>query len=802
MTAKCPFPNTQHNVSDDDKTNAAYKLLMVAGCKKAATVFTAFIFVCSICYAQQIVSDGQPAQLDIRKAGDNSLRITLRPLSYRNEFPYSPALNESVQYSDPIISIREIKTAITKKAGAFTIKISQAPLSVTIFNARDQIVQRVIFENDGRLSFNTDNQPVLGMGEGGPKPLPGADWRNLPIQFDRRGELDSMQPRWQSGAYGSRNPVPMLVGTAGWGLFVISPWVLVDLKNKDRGFFIPWKPSGAGNIIPQNEKNQDLNQGKGLPPIDSMAAGVYDFFVFDAHQPAALMHDFSLVTGPAAMPPKWALGYMQSHRTLTDEYQMIGIADTFRNKQIPLDAVIYLGTGFAPVGWNTKQPSFDPNPDVFKRDISAFVTDMHTRHVKVILHMVPWDRDKLPGLHGTIPARQGEIIDASHIQNYWQQHLNLVNKGVDGFWPDEGDWFNLFERIKRHQLYYQGQLSVHPNIRPWSLQRNGYPGIAQWGGWVWSGDTESSWKTLEGQVAVGINYSLSTGPYWGSDIGGFYSNKETTGELYARWYQFAAFCGSFRSHGRTWRTRLPWGWGLSYMGPSEDRQPPLASELNNPLIEPIAKKYDELRYQLLPYTYTLAWEARNSGLPLMRAMWLHYPNDEKVRGMGTQYLWGRDLLIAPIFEKDATTRKVYLPNGNWYDWWTGTKQKGGQTIDRSVDLSVMPIYVRAGAIIPIDPVRQYADEPTTLPTTLTIYSGADGDYTLYDDDGISQDYIKQRGEWIQMQWNDKTRQLTLRPRAPQGSTNIVRERKFKVRLVPDEIVKEINYTGGLTGISF
>ena len=143
-------------------------------------------------------------------------------------------------------------------------------------------------------------------------------------------------------------------------------------------------------------------------------------------------------------------------------------------------------------------------------------------------------------------------------------------------------------------MYYQGSLYTTPNVRPWSLQRNGYPGIAQWGGWVWSGDTESSWKTLEGQVAVGINYSLSIGPYWGSDIGGFYSNHELTGELYARWFQFAAFCGSFRSHGRTWHTRLPWGWGLDYLGYVEDRVPPLESELNNQAIEPITKKYDEL----------------------------------------------------------------------------------------------------------------------------------------------------------------------------------------------------------------
>ncbi len=324
------------------------------------------------------------------------------------------------------------------------------------------------------------------------------------------------------------------------------------------------------------------------------------------------------------MPPKWALGYMQSHRTLEDDTQMLGIVDTFRSKQIPLDAVIYLGTGFAPRGWNTRQPSFDFNPDVVKRDPKAFLADMHARNVKVVVHMVPWDRDKLPTLHGTIPAKAGETVDASHIQSYWQQHVPLVTTGIDAFWPDEGDWFNLFERIKRHQLYYQGHLSTTPNVRPWSLQRNGYPGIAQWGGWVWSGDTETSWKTLEAQIAVGINYSLSIGPYWGSDIGGFYPNNELTGELYARWHQFAAFCGSFRSHGRTWFTRLPWGWGSSDMGPREhnntnapippdDRRNILQSEMNNPAIEPVAKKYSELRYQLMPYTYTLAWEARDCG---------------------------------------------------------------------------------------------------------------------------------------------------------------------------------------------
>jgi alpha-glucosidase/alpha-D-xyloside xylohydrolase len=762
--------------------------------------------------AQQITAAGQPAVLDVRAAGDHSIRVTLRPLTFKADFPETPALAADRSYPAPAISLREIARPVRRKVGALTVDVRPKPLTIAVTNARGQRVQEIAFDEDGSVSFELDEHPVLGMGEGGPRPEKGKPWREQPVQFDRRGALDTMEPRWQSDMYGSRNPVAMLLGTAGWGLFVATPWVHVDLRGPERGRFIPWKPTGAEGA-PQTERNQQQNLGKGLPPVDRIVPGLVDLFVFDAHDPPGVMKDFSAITGPAAMPPKWALGYMQSHRTLTDEKQMIGIVDTFRSKRIPIDAVIYLGTGFSPRGWNTRQPSFDFHPEVFTRDPRAVLSDMHARHVKVVVHMVPWDRDKLPTLHGTIPPKRGETVDAAHIQSYWRQHVPLVESGIDAFWPDEGDWFNLFERIKRHQLYYQGHLSAAPDARPWSLQRNGYPGIAQWGGWVWSGDTESSWKTLEAQIAVGLNYSLSIGPYWGSDIGGFYPNNELTGELYARWHQFAAFCGSFRSHGRTWFTRLPWGWGLSDMGPREhnntnapippdDRRNILQSEMNNPAIEPVARKYSELRYQLMPYTYTLAWEAREMGLPLMRALWLHYPDEATARGIGDQFLWGRDLLVAPVFTKGAASRDVYLPKGDWYDWWTNQKESGGRTVARQVDLATMPIYVRAGAIVPIDPVRQYTGEPVSEPTTIRVYRGGDGRFTLYDDDGISQEYVKGRGRWIAMAWNDRAKQLTLEPGAPRGATNTIVPRQFKVQMLPEGTTREVAYSGRRVQVAF
>ena len=516
-----------------------------------------------------------------------------------------------------------------------------------------------------------------------------------------------------------------------------------------------------------------------------------------------------MISGPSVMPPKWALGYMQSHRELRDakltpEELILDEVATFRKKKIPVDAVIYLGTGFTPTGWNTEQPSFDFNPKVFTSDPKAVVDKMHDQHVKVVLHIVPWERDKLPTLHGTIPPKPDEKLDAGHIANYWQQHVGLVRTGVDAWWPDEGDWFDLYERVKRHQLYYQGPLSTTPNVRPWSLHRNGYLGVAQWGGWIWSGDTQAAWKTLEGQVAVGINHSLSLTPYWGSDLGGFYTTDELTGELYARWFQFSAFTPSFRAHGRIWRLHLPWGWGSSEMGFHEGQKVvPPQSEMNNAAIEPIARKYDDLRYQLIPYTYTLAREAHDTGMPLIRALWLHYPDDEHARAVGDEYLWGRDMLVAPVYTKGATTRDVYLPAGDWYDWWTHERHTGGRTVTRKVDLSTMPIYVRAGAIIPVDPVRQYMAQKVDGPTTLEVFCGADGSFTMYDDDGTSLDYLKNRGTWTRMTWDDGAKRLTIEPGPPAGVTNVDRgPRVFRVRTLPDGATKTVRYSGARVDVTF
>ena len=165
-------------------------------------------------------------------------------------------------------------------------------------------------------------------------------------------------------------------------------------------------------------------------------------------------------------------------------------------------------------------------------------------------------------------------------------------------------------------------------------------------------------------------------------------------------------------------------------------------------------------------------------------------------------MWGRDLLVAPVFTKGATSREVYLPAGDWYDWWTNEKAKGGVTVMRAVDLGTMPLYVRAGAIVPFDPVRQYTSQPVTEPTTLRVYTGADGQYTLYADDGMTQEYVAARGAWIRMTWNDRARQLSLEPGAPKGATNLATKRTFRVLLLPAGTTKDVSYEGKTVTIRF
>ncbi len=524
------------------------------------------------------------------------------------------------------------------------------------------------------------------------------------------------------------------------------------------------------------------------PPPPLPGAETLDFFVVLGGTPAERLGEYCRLTGLPQMPPLWAFGYQQSHRTIWSREVVMGVARDFRKKRLPCDVLIYLGTGFCPSGWNTGNGSFDFNPRAFP-DPRAMIAELHREHFKVVLHVVPF-ADKLVG-QASDPCPLDRFSDGQ-AGCYWDEHRRDFALGVDGWWADEGDRMHAASRLNRIRMYWQGEQLSRPNHRPYALHRNGYTGMQRYAPLLWSGDTLSQWETLRTQIAVGLNTGLSGIPYWGSDTGGFVPTPQFTAELFLRWFQFSAFCPVFRGHGRAWMLRLPWGWDMGTTGPREmgrdDAALPPPSALHNTQVEPICRKYLDLRYRLLPYLYSAIHQTHRTGLPILRALWLHYGHDPRAAACADQYLWGRDILVAPVIQPGARQRRVYLPRGVWHDFWTGGILTGGREITRAVDLATLPLYVRAGAVIPSGPVKQYVGDPVPGPVELTVYPGADGAFFLYDDDGETFNY--RQGDWmgVRLRWSDRERRLhlSLAPgsRVRPGPGEPAGERRFRARLAP------------------
>jgi alpha-glucosidase (family GH31 glycosyl hydrolase) len=711
-----------------------------------------------------ILFAGVPGELVLSEVGSNTVRVQFFPTDGENLRRPVPSTVLAPISTTERFRARTLEGEKELSLGALRIHIKAEPLTLTL--RRDgKLVQELILDpqegTNAAVSFRT-TAPVLGLGEGAK-------------QFDRRGALYPMEPSWggwNRPVFGSVVPSPFVIGTDGWALFAHRPEGQFDLRN-EIGRFIPHWTNGV-------------------------VEAALDLFIISCKEPADALAGYTRLTGSAVMPPKWALGYFQSHRTLAGPEEPLEVARAFREKKLPCDAVIYLGTGYCTNGWNTGHGSLTFNTNAF---VAENIRELHDLDFKVVFHVNRAPRN-LFGSHVT------EKSDSPlHIGNYWARHRGLIQTGVDGWWPDDGDELPLEARLARHRCYYEGSLLERPNLRPWSLHRTGYAGSQRYGGWIWSGDIDGKWETLAAQVSVGLNHGLSLTPFWGTDTGGFHPSRELTGELYVRWFQFSAFCPSFRSHGRTWHLRLPWGWNTGKLGPVEHprAQHPDLSELNNPDVEPICRKYLELRYRMLPYNYTLAREAVDTGLPMMRAMWLRYPDDPEAVKLGDQYLWGRDLMVAPVIEKGAKVRRLYLPEGAWYDWWTGEKQSGKRWMEQPVDLSTLPLYARAGAIIPLDPVRQFTGESVTGSTTLRVFPGADGDFTLYDDDGQSLGYrdgSDSKSVWIRMRWEDNARKLTLEP-DPRMKAWSGGSREFLVELAGRAGgPRQINFDGKVVHVDF
>jgi alpha-glucosidase (family GH31 glycosyl hydrolase) len=666
---------------------------------------------------------GRQVEIQITPVSACTCRLCILPVSNGSvaEIPRDGSLVKE-SWGVPVAKLRTAPTD-TVSVGNLRLSISLDPVGIGVANERGNVIQQFAWdERAGVLSFLTGSSPLLGFGEGGP-------------QFDRRRSTDSMgsgQGAYKLATHGGRVPIPWIIGTSGWAIFFHQPYGSFDFTG----------PQG---------KFQSARSGAAL-----------DLFFVASPEPATIMAEYARITGYAELPPLWSLGYQQSHRTLASREEVLSEAKTFREKKLPCDALIYLGTGFCPSGWNTENGSFVWNSHVFP-DPKEMLDELHRDHFHAVMHAVILS-DRLRGtVHDPCDLSR---FDEESVSCYWDAHRKDFAMGVDGWWPDEGDPLDIPSRLLRNRMYWEGPQIDRPNERPYALHRNGYAGMQRYASFLWSGDVYSTWETLKTHVPIALNTALSGIPYWGTDIGGFVPTEEFTAELYVRWFQFGAFCPLFRCHGRTWKLRLPWGWNTGDPGPVEIRSYngaaiPDSSQLHDARVEPICRKYLELRYRMLPYLYSAVHECATTGMPIMRALWLHFPDDPKAVECADQYLWGRNVLVAPVLEKGATSRRVYLPRGAWYDFWTHERVEGGREIVRPVDLETIPLYVREGSILPLGPVKQFTGEKIDGPISVSIYPGADASFLLYEDDGASFDYRK--GEWmgIQMAWDDKQRIFSL-----------------------------------------
>ena len=675
--------------------------------------------------AAQDVAPSPAGQIEVQITPISSFTFRLSILPVENGSVAKITTDGSLVRDSWIAPVTKLRAGSAEaiSVGNLRLKISVHPVSIRVANERGDVVQQLDWdEKAGVLSFLNGSSPLLGLGEGGP-------------QFDRRGSTDSMrsgQGAYKLATHGGRVPIPWIISTSGWAIFFHRPYGTFDFTGEQGKF-------------------QTANPGSPL-----------DLFLIASPDPATIMAEYARITGFAEIPPLWSFGYQQSHRTLASRDEVLSEAKTFREKKLPCDALIYLGTGFCPSGWNTENGSFVWNSQVFP-DPKEMLDELHRDHFHAVMHAVILsDR-----LHGTVydPCDLTRF-DEESASCYWDAHRKDFAMGIDGWWPDEGDPLDIPSRLVRNRMYWEGPQIDRPNERPYALHRNAYAGMQRYASFLWSGDVYSTWETLKTHVPIALNTALSGIPYWGTDIGGFVPTPEFTAELYLRWFQFGAFCPLFRCHGRTWKLRLPWGWNTGDPGPVEIRNYngaaiPDSSQLHDARVEPICRKYLELRYRMLPYLYSAVQECATTGMPIMRALWLHFPDDPKAVECSGQFLWGRNILVAPVIEKGATARRVYLPRGAWYDFWTHERVEGGREISRPIDLETIPLYVREGSILPLGPVKQFTGEQVDEPLSVSIYPGADGSFLLYEDDGISFDYRK--GQWmgIQMTWDDTRRILSL-----------------------------------------
>ena len=552
--------------------------------------------------------------------------------------------------------------------------------------------------------------------------------------------------------------------------------VCVPFLVTNKGYGLIWdNPSKTTVSLGFNHQNTFKSQ-VGQRISFFVIAGNYD----------AIYRGFRLLTGDVPMLPKSAYGYIQCKQRYRTQEDLMAVAAEYRKRGLPIDDLVIDWFTYTRMGEMDMDPKAWPDP-------AGMLKQLHAMNFHVMISVWPrftpgsryydtvlkngWFEHLADGTptNGLPYDRAGSDIDTTNpdaAKWYWGiVRQNYVSLGFDAFWADEtepdlppnGSYFKIGPGTQYFNVYplfhtaafYNG-MRADMKERALILARDSYLGAQHNGAIFWSSDISPNWDTLKRQVPTGINFTASGMPYWSTDIGGWQGlpsrhvpahpplldpsdARDNVGqyddypELYTRWFEYGAFQPNFRTHG-TRKYNEVWSYGKQ--------------------AEPILEKYLRLRYQLMPYIYSLGWQAHQTGAPFMRGLFLDFPNDPKVADIGDEYMFGPALLVAPVTDQGATSRSVYLPAGSdWFNFWTNERLPGGQSITVSAPIDTIPVFVRAGSILPLGAAVQSTNERQPI-EKIRIYPGADAHFQLYSDDGTTYAYEQGQHEITELIWDD------------------------------------------------
>ncbi|WP_010544424.1 TIM-barrel domain-containing protein [Sphingomonas elodea] len=623
-----------------------------------------------------------------------------------------------------------------------------------------------------------------------------------------------------------------------------NPWYanfdLAMVKGKPVQIRIEWEPNAGYMALLHNDP---------LPVQDrhslwftSEVGQAKNYWFVPADTMDGVIAGYRQITGKAEMMPKWVYGFWQSRQRYDTAAEVTGVVDKYRSLNIPLDNIVLDWRYWRDDDWGSHR--FDPTrfPDP-----KAMIDKVHGSHANFMISVWPKfypTTDTYKELNAAGAVYQGNLrqgnkdwvgpgyantfydpYSAEGRRIFWKQiQERLGVLGTDAWWADASEpdmhsnlsieeridtmgptaigpaqqYFNSYA-LMNARAFFEGWRSFKPDVRPFLLTRSGFGGLQRYGAAIWSGDVATRWYDLRAQISAGVNASMSGIPNWTHDIGGFaveprYEAKNPKPEdvaewreLNLRWFQFGAFSPLFRSHGE-----------VPYREIYEIA--PEGSPMRASMVW-----YDQLRYRLMPYIYTLGADTYMKDGSIMRGLAMDFPADAKARNIDDQYLFGDAFLVAPVTEYKARSRTVYFPGtGTWYDFGTAKTYRGGTIAGIQAPAERMPLFVKAGAIVPMGPVTQYVDQQPGAPLTITVYTGANGAFSLYEDDGRSEQYKSGAFSRIPLTYDDKAGTLTIGAREGKGWAGMPTARSFRVKWVSagkpvtddNGFDTEVRYQGG------